>query len=283
MKSDASIILKQIITLFLDLAFCSHLVFILLGWQQSIFMSNTRSNSQLRSRARGGRYGVSPNKQKVAEPSWAVEIPASEREAYEREGDDWFDKPRRRRDPSKERPTHLRGFSLSSVFLTRDSQTKDPKDMGETISRVYSDALVCSRIISALQITTKFILGLILFFVFKRVIQGDITLLTKALRSCFADKEISCYSKIRETFFPFDTIFQHHWVSFRLADSGLVSSRFKEITFPLLFDNLAVLFIAAIAIVIVYWLLGKIYRLLIDIAYTANSATSQRHLREKQS
>jgi hypothetical protein len=221
-------------------------------------MSNRMSNSQVRSRSRGGRYGVSPNKQKVAEQEYLA-------------------KPHM--DTSKERTTHLREkSSLDSVVVTEDR-----KDGSETISRVHSHALVCSWITSALQTTTKFILLVVALFLFKSMIQADLMLPVKTLASCFAEKETSCYSKFENTFFPDAArLAVRHWVSFQISDSNFLSARpIYKIEFPLLFDNSIVWLIAAIAIAIVYWLLGYIYRLLIDVVYTANAATSQRHLREK--
>ena len=242
-------------------------------------MSNTRSNSRLRSRVRGGRYGVSPNKQKVAEQ---FKIPAREREAYEREGDDWFDKPRLRRDPSKERPSHHRGFSLSPVVLTRDSQTKDPKDMDKSISMIYSHALLFSRITSTLLFITKCLLLVIAFLFIKSTIQGDNTVLLKTLGSCFEGDESSCYSKVESIFFPINEIAMLRWMTFRLADTNIEGSRnLFEISFPLIIDNPVIIPMAAIATAIAYGLLGYLHGFLIAVAATSKRADPQ--LRGKHS
>lgn len=156
-------------------------------------------------------------------------------------------------------------------FLSMDSQTNDQKDMEKSISRVYSHALLCSRITSTLLFITKCLLLVIAFLFIKSTIQGDNTVLVKTLWSCLEDNESSCYSKVGDTFFPNNEIAMQLWMTCRLADTNIAGSRdLFQISFPLIIDNPVVIPMAAIATAIAYGLLGYLHGFLIAVAATAN-------------
>lgn len=167
-------------------------------------------------------------------------------------------------------------------FLSMDSQTNDQNDMEKSIRRVYSHALLCSRITSTLLFITKCLLLVIAFLFIKSTIQGDNTVLLKTLGSCFQDNEYSCYSKVGDTFFPSNEIAMQRWITCRLADTNIAGSRnIFEISFPLIIDNPVVIPMAAIAMAIAYGLLSYLHGFLIAVAATANRADPQ--LRGKHS
>jgi len=161
-------------------------------------------------------------------------------------------------------------------FISMDSQTNDQKDMGKSISRVYSDALLFSRITSTLLFITKCLLLVIALLFIKSTIQGDNTVLVKTLGSCFADNESSCYSKVGDIFFPANEIAMQRWMTCRLADTNIAGSRnIFEISFPLIIDNPVVIPMAAIATAIAYMLIGYIHGFLIAVAAIVNRADPQ--------
>ena len=167
-------------------------------------------------------------------------------------------------------------------FLSMDSQTNDQKDMDKSIRRVYSHALLCSRITSTLLFITKCLVLVIALLFIKSTIQGHNTVLLKILWSCFEGNEYSCYSKVGDTFFHSNETAMQRWVTCRLADTNIAGSRnIFEISFPLIIDNPVIIPMAAIAVAIAYWLLSYLHGFIIDVAATANRADPQ--LRGKHS
>ena len=161
-------------------------------------------------------------------------------------------------------------------FLSMDSQTNDQKDMDKSIYRVYSHALLCSRITSTLLFITKSLLLVIALLFIKSTIQGDNTVLLKTLWSCFQDNEYSCYSKLGDNFFPSNEIAMKRWMTCRLADTNIAGSRnIFEISFPLIIDNPVVIPVAGIAMAIAYGILSYLHGFLIAVAATSNRADPQ--------
>lgn len=193
-----------------------------------------------------------------------------------------FTTPKARKVLPKEEGSPKEGRESWWGVLSMDSQTNDQNDMDKSISRIYSQALICSRITSTLLFITKCLLFVIAFLFIKSTIQGDNTVLLKTLGSCFEDNESSCYSKVGDTFFPINEIAMQRWMTCRLSDTNIAGSRnIFEISFPLIIDNPVVIPMAAIATAIAYGLLGHLHGFLIAVAATSNRADPQ--LRGKHS
>ena len=206
--------------------------------------------SRSRGRARAGQFNSSFEKNEVVELGG-------------------FTTPKARKVLPKEEGSPKEGRESWRGFLSMDSQTNDQK-MDKSSSRVYSDALLYSRITSTLLFITKCLLLVIAFLFIKSTIQGDNTVLVKTLGSCFEDNNSSCYSKVGDTFFPNNEIAMQRWMTCRLADTNIAGSRnIFEISFPLIIDNPVVIPMAAIATSIAYGLLGYLHGFLIAVAATA--------------
>jgi len=182
--------------------------------------------------------------------------------------------PKRRGVASKERSAHLQESPLKAIFFPWSSQINDSRGIEATASRVYSHAVVFSWIVVALRIITRIIFWIIAFFFLKNIIQSDAILLAiNTAGNCLTDSTDSCISKLGKQFFPENETTKQRTISFKLAASGLAEAQtIYQIEFPLFINHPLVLLIAAIATEMVYWILGYIHSLLMDVTDAAYAA-----------
>lgn len=189
-----------------------------------------------------------------------------------------FVTPSPRRVTPKEDTTHIQEDRWISAPLTKlKPQRKDLKDMEGIAKKVYSYALACSWAISALRMVMKGGFLILALLLFRSAAQDNgVRQIQTTLGRCITDAEGTCYSKFQEDFFANPRPTDRYWLICQVSDVNNKDAYPHQLQIPLFSDNPVRLIIAFVLLIIVYWILGYVYDLLIDVTTIAAPHLSPR-------
>jgi hypothetical protein len=183
----------------------------------------------------------------------------------------------------KPRSASITRGTEKKVESWHDNETKEQEDTIGRIKKARLWALLCSKATLVCQYLTLAILTVILFFLLRRMIQGDNTIVFKTAGKCFEDTGSSCYSKFHQAFFDPRDMSRENWVYLTLTETAITDAPIIFVrAFPLPLTNPVVLVVAAIAAILAYILQGYIHRLMVTVVITAEMVLPHRRLLQEK-